>query len=215
MTNATDAKEFEIWAPRVRPAIVAALAALERASDADKSCDAETTVISAVETAMWLRTLWDIFEQHLDRNEDTCPAVPEEGIVRPNFPVSYFPFRTARGLRIVGNKGLRELIFPTRVNPRLSFLSSTPRQRGSVVGPLSSRYNFGWQPRDKWELSHERKPRKEDIDSFDEAVSGQDVVRTLAVALGSYRERASMLGIDLSDLFDAEGQPHFVHRYLG
>lgn len=177
-----------LWIKRARLALQAALPALERTLAADKARDQDTTAISAVETTLWIRAL----------DECYCRFAPPELSVPQSFrPRSidesdHDRYRLTQGLRLIGNKGVHEMIFPTSENVRYDFFKT---------GIISANFTYRWNPLEVWKDEIENHRGKNLYKHYTETVAGRSVVPTLANALSSYHDRALRMNLELSDAF--------------
>lgn len=189
----------------VRAGAGGGMLALGRVYEADRQKDRFRAGIHAAESALWLRALGDVFRA-LDPDGSvsgprsvTPPGIVEVSDGRP----SYRHGQVVKGLRIVGNKGIHEMIFPTAAAPSFDFLRTQT---------ISSGYSYSWAPLSAWEHSVDpgRPISADGRQAYLEALAGRPVVATLRIALGVYRERAALHGVDTGGLFDALGRSSFA-----
>lgn len=184
-----------IWEERARIALRAALHALNRTLEADKARDKTLTAVSAIETALWIRALNDAYKKFAPVNDTRKSSVPLPPFLSGDpGQTEYAMYQKAQGLRLVTNKGIHEMIFPTSENMRYDFF------RTGIVSP---NHTYRWSPLSHWQddirepQPNEEKWRKH----YDESVAGHSVVPTLAQAISSFHDRALRMDLDLAEAF--------------
>lgn len=184
------------WIERARLALQAAIPALDRTLEADKARNKESTAISAVETTLWIRALDDVYEKFapakhkFDLGKNSVPQ-PPFGNGDPG-RTEYMCYQQTQGLRLVGNKGVHEMIFPTSENVRYDFFKT---------GIISANHTYCWSPLDAWKQDILESQGERYQQHYQETLAGRSVVPTLASALSSFHDRAHRMNLDLVDAF--------------
>ena len=188
-----------IWIERARLALQAAIPALERTLAADKARDKNATAISAVETTLWIRALSDCYDEFAPEEL----SVPQTFRAATTDAAEHERYRLTQGLRLVGNKGVHEMIFPTSEHVRYDFFKT---------GIISASFTYRWSPLEAWK-DEIREPQGKNLHKdYDETVAGRSVVPTLASAISSFHDRADRMNLDLVEAF-AEFDEQFM-RYF-
>lgn len=198
-----------IWEERARVAIQAAVPALDRTLEADKSRDKVSTAISAVETTLWIRALNDAYEKFAPAENKTDSQ--KSSVPHPPFRnadprrTEYAMYQKSQGLRLVTNKGIHEMIFPTSENMRYDFFK---------IGRISPNHTYQWRPLSEWkeDILEQRRADEKLGEHYAESVAGHSVVPTLAQAISSFHDRAVRMNLDLTEAFtDFDKQ---IRRYF-
>jgi hypothetical protein len=177
-----------IWIERARLALQAAVPALERTLAADKARDKDTTAISAVETTLWIRALGECYDEFAPPEL----SVPQSFRAASSDASDHKRYRLTRGLRLVGNKGVHEMIFPTSENMRYDFFQT---------GIISATHTYCWSPLEAWKDKIRVQRGNNLHEDYNETVAGRSVVPTLAAAISSFHDRALRMDLQLSEAF--------------